>query len=68
MSTVAPTNWIDPINAANELISLADVATDEGRDAEPYLSRAEAILDAVDLDDCVAASSIVADAVAWLAS
>ena len=57
----------NPISIADELIALANRATDERRDAEPYLIRAEAILDAYAAADDDVAATLVSDAVAWLA-
>lgn len=42
---IPPSILVDPLNLANELISLGEQATDEGRESEPYFAHAERILD-----------------------
>jgi hypothetical protein len=56
------------ITVANELVSMGDRAFDEGREIEPYLTRAERILDAYEAGDDATALAEVTAAMEWLAS
>lgn len=56
----------NPVSVANELITLGDLATDESRDATPYLDHAELILNAYEARG--SADAEVAAAVAFIAA